>query len=249
MASSSTAVYTFNPATSAGVSGAITVTYLAQGATISAQLNVGNANWTALTAAEPLCTGPVSEFTWHIHSKWTNAGSSAAFSGCSLAVAGNHFDPDLACGPNSEHISDSCKSVVAAPEFKYSCTAASYAANPKACEQGDLSGKLGKMKATDGQISGSWTDPNYPAANVSTPQWNMMLHAVCSTATPRFICATAANSGNGSVTIAPSKTTKPNTIVTPSPGNSTKSPTASSTATVKFMAMATAVLAVAAHFV
>ncbi|KDO29543.1 hypothetical protein SPRG_05499 [Saprolegnia parasitica CBS 223.65] len=218
---SHTTTYSFAPATSAGVSGTIMVTHLAQGAKITANLDVSGANWTALSAADGNCTGPIESFTWHIHTKWTNKASSASLSGCSLAATSNHYDPTFACGPNSEYIAtDTCKPVVAEPGFKYDCSPASYAAKTKACEEGDLSGKLGKMTVKSGKIEETWTDMYYPSASSETPQWNMMLHAVCGKATPRFICATAAGAGgNGSAIVAP--TTAPGAGKTPTATSST----------------------------
>ncbi|EQC38776.1 hypothetical protein SDRG_03735 [Saprolegnia diclina VS20] len=233
--SSLTTTYSFAAANSGGVTGTIVVARLAQGATITADIDVSGANWTALSAADKNCTGPVETFTWHIHTKWTNKASSAFLSGCSLANAGNHYDPAPACGPNSEYITaDTCKAIVAEPGFKYECTPTTYAAKPKACEEGDLSGKLGKMSVKNGKIQQTWTDMYYPNASAATPQWNMMLHAVCGSATPRFICATAAGAGNGSAIVAP----------TTAPGAG-KTPTATSSASTKATTVLLAALALA----
>ncbi|OQS06324.1 hypothetical protein THRCLA_01634, partial [Thraustotheca clavata] len=175
------------------------------GATIFANLDVSKANWTALHAADGNCTGPITEFAWHVHTKWTNKQQSAFLSGCSLAVAGNHYDPDLACGPNSEHISDTCKTIISQPDFKYNCTPQVYNGNPAVCEKGDLSGKVGKMIAKNGWIKSKWYDRHYPAFNEATAQWNFMLHAVCGPgAPPRFICAIADTANELPTTTIPS---------------------------------------------
>ncbi|EQC38781.1 hypothetical protein SDRG_03740 [Saprolegnia diclina VS20] len=186
-------VYDFDPATAAGVHGQVIVHYKKHGARIHAHLDLRKANWTALSAIDANCTGPVDTFGWHLHTKWTNGNVTSAFgAGCSLAAAGNHYDPSLACGPNSEHQRDTCLSK--APGGAYNCTAATYAANATACEAGDLSGKLGTMVARHGHIRKTWRDWHYPSPHEATPQWNLMLHAVCGSSTPRFVCAVADNS-------------------------------------------------------
>ncbi|KAF0698171.1 Aste57867_11156 [Aphanomyces stellatus] len=188
-------IYVYDPNTSGGVYGAIEINFLYddndkyQGAEIFADLDVSDANWTALALNDAKCNGPVTDFKWHIHTKWSNLDSSSGFVGdCSLANAGNHYDPDYACGPNSEHAAeDKCKLITP----KYNCTPATYMTNPKACEKGDLSGKLGAVKNVDGAVQGYWVDPYFPDPSESTAKWNLMLHAVCGTNTPRFICATS----------------------------------------------------------
>ncbi|KDO29542.1 hypothetical protein SPRG_05498 [Saprolegnia parasitica CBS 223.65] len=185
-------VYAFDPTLSGGVAGHVAVHYHGYGATIAANLDVSGANWTALSTADANCKGPIDSYTWHVHTKWSNKASSAFLSGCGLAIAGNHYDPTLACGPNSEHITaETCKATVAQAGFAYNCTPASYAECDSACEAGDLSGKVGKMAAKAGKIRETWFDPHYPAFDEATAQWNVMLHAVCGKATPRFVCAIA----------------------------------------------------------
>ncbi|RLN48795.1 hypothetical protein BBJ29_004564, partial [Phytophthora kernoviae] len=39
------------------------------------------------------------------------------------------------------------------------------------------------------QVYGEWYDPNYPLPEENTPEWNIILHAVCGKATPRIACA------------------------------------------------------------
>ena len=129
--------YNFDPSTSGGVGGAITVTYLEKGAEISADLDLSKVNWDALTKVNGNCAGAISSFTWHIHSVWTNSASSGFLGQCSLATAGNHYDPLFACGPASEHVrEDKCKPLT----HLYKCTPDGYKANPLVCEKGDMSG-------------------------------------------------------------------------------------------------------------
>ncbi|RHY17682.1 hypothetical protein DYB32_010483, partial [Aphanomyces invadans] len=94
-----TVVYTFDPATSGGVAGTITTLVGAASTTITADLDLTKANFTALKEMDDSCTDvDVDEFTWHIHTKWDNPGKVSEFlSGCSLARTANHYDPDFAC--------------------------------------------------------------------------------------------------------------------------------------------------------
>ncbi|OQS03517.1 microtubule-associated protein, partial [Thraustotheca clavata] len=192
--STASIVYNFDPSASGGVRGSILVKHLEKGAEITADLDLTRVNWDALTNVDGNCTGSIATFKWHIHTKWTNSASSGFLSDCSLAKAGNHFDPTYACGPNSEHSTeDRCTPLIP----KYKCTPETYAANPLSCESGDLSGKVGAMKAVDGKIQQKFVDINYPPPSDVTAQWNLMLHAVCGSNTPRFICATGRNGGIG----------------------------------------------------
>ncbi|CAK4505528.1 unnamed protein product [Aphanomyces euteiches] len=178
--------YTF----SQGIFGTVTVVHRQSGgAKIVADLDVSQVDKSALDTVDANCASAVvSAYKWHIHTKWTHgdALTSGVFGQCSLAAAGNHYDPDFACGPNSEYVThDKCKPITPL----YNCTPASYATNQLACERGDLSGKVGDMKVIDGKIYHSWFDEHYPAVK-ATPEWNMLLHAICNKATPRVACAT-----------------------------------------------------------
>ncbi|KAF0698170.1 Aste57867_11155 [Aphanomyces stellatus] len=196
LAVDSTQFFTFD---SAGVQGHVQFIYRFKedtfvGADINAALDVTSATWDVLAKSNANCTGPIQEFKWHIHTVWANPPtatmqSSAALGDCSLAKAGNHYDPLFACGPNSEHATHpKCKPIT--PTYK--CTPASYKADPKTCEKGDLSGKFGTMKNVNNHIQGSWFDAHFPDPSEVTPSWNVMLHAVCAGGdTPRFVCAAA----------------------------------------------------------
>ncbi|RHZ04118.1 hypothetical protein DYB31_013160 [Aphanomyces astaci] len=178
---SATVVYTFDPATSGGVAGTITTLVKAAATVITAELDMAKANWTALNAAEINCTNlTVTEYLWHIHTKWDNPGKvSELTAGCSFAKTGNHLDPDYACGPNSDHIKE-----MTCAHKTYGCNTTSYAEAPGVCEKGDLSGKFGTMKAVSGKISETWIDTgNYPTVAKYKYTWSIVLQAVCGTAT------------------------------------------------------------------
>ncbi|KAH9107986.1 hypothetical protein LEN26_005630 [Aphanomyces euteiches] len=185
--------YKFDGKKTSGVKGTIDVEYTCKhskykGARITVDLDIKKADWDALSKADGNCTGPVTEFKWHIHTKWDNKASGGSLEHCALAKTANHYDPTFACGPNSDNVKDAkCKELT--PVYK--CTPENYKADPEACEKGDLSGKLGSLTSKKGKIRGTWFDPHYPALSESTPEWNMLLHAVCGSSTPRFVCATA----------------------------------------------------------
>ncbi|OQS00442.1 hypothetical protein ACHHYP_03574 [Achlya hypogyna] len=180
--------YVFAKDTSGGIDGYIEVVRNGNGANIHAHLNVTGLDVVQLHKFDANCEGEAVAYKWHIHTLWHQDQSSAFLAGCSLAIAGNHYDPDFACGPNSEYNKDArCQNV------SYVCNPTMYASNPLACERGDLSGKLGDMQVVNGIIEQSWWDPHYPAVDEERPEWNMLLHAVCSNkATPRVACAIAA---------------------------------------------------------
>ncbi|ETV85136.1 hypothetical protein H257_02982 [Aphanomyces astaci] len=188
-----TMTFVYHPKTAGGVKGFIRVRYLYRhskyvGAVIVANLDVKHAQGDALHKSDAKCVGPIKQFKWHIHTKWENPTSSGSLSACSLAKTSNHYDPDYACGPASEHVTEAkCKALT--PHYK--CTPHTYKANPKACEKGDLSGKLGDFHVKKGKIRGKWYDPHFPKPSEVTPSWNIILHAVCGADTPRFVCAKA----------------------------------------------------------
>lgn len=193
-------VYTFDPVTAGGVSGTIDVQYAKANATttatITAALDFSGVDMAAVRASDANCVGDVTAYKWHIHTLWGAATASASFAQCAKALTSNHYDPLLACGPNSEYAgTDKCPAATVAA---YSCSPASYAANPLACEKGDLSGKFGAitLDAATKKAAGSWVDTSYPTVEENTPTWNMMLHAVCGSATPRIACATAVMAGD-----------------------------------------------------
>ncbi|KAF1315937.1 hypothetical protein FI667_g14852, partial [Globisporangium splendens] len=188
-----TFVYEFDPQWAGGVKGAIKVNYPSPTnyptkADISANLDFSQVDVAALKKLDGNCTTEPTEYKWHIHVKWNSTKSSDSFAQCSKAATSNHYDPLYACGPNSEFAeTPACLPKIAS----YACSPANYLANPGVCEKGDLAGKLGDFKLdSHKQVSGHWTDDHYPLVSENTPQWNIILHAVCDNkATPRLACA------------------------------------------------------------
>ncbi|KAG7382653.1 hypothetical protein PHYBOEH_010398 [Phytophthora boehmeriae] len=183
-------VYKFDPEYSAGVSGNVTVHYagpFSTFATIAAHLDFSAVDASAITAFDGNCSGEVTDYKWHIHVKWPNENDSESFEKCALGVTGNHYDPLKACGPNSEFVgTEDC--LLKTPE--YDCNPDDYAWNPLVCEKGDLSGKFGDFKLDENkQVCDEWYDPNYPLPEENTPEWSIILHAVCGKVTPRIACA------------------------------------------------------------
>lgn len=192
-------VYSFERAHAAGVEGALTVRHSADGgaaAWLLASLDFSTLQLDAVRAADPQCaqlaTAP--EFQYHIHVDWRHNASraSGAFAECAKSATGNHYDPDFACGPSSEHVgSAACEGKTA----HYACSPTRYATDPSVCEKGDLSGKVGNLVvAADGFASGEWKDSHFPLAGERRPHWSIVLHAVCGSATPRIACAVGVES-------------------------------------------------------
>lgn len=190
-----TFVYTFDPASAAGICGTIRVTYdspESSRATLSADLDFASVDISGIKSLDANCSSPPVEYQWHIHTKWSfpSPSTSASFARCAKTVTGNHYDPLRACGPNSEFAET--------PECEpntpvYACTPVRYAADPLVCEKGDLSGKLGSLKVDQStkRVVGTWVDEHFPLVVEISPQWNIILHAVCGSATPRVACALA----------------------------------------------------------
>jgi len=193
-----TFLYQFDPDTAAGVSGVVQVKYLSADSTVArvtAALDFGGVDQTAIQSFDGNCTAPVTAYKWHVHVKWSDEqpNASASFGDCAKAITGNHYDPLLACGPNSEFVgTDDCP---ADRTKNYACSPANYANDPSVCEKGDLAGKFGDLivDLDDGDyqdtVFGSWIDDSYPTVGENTPEWNVILHAVCGSATPRIACA------------------------------------------------------------
>lgn len=230
--SAQTFTYTFEAEYAAGVDGTIQVSYddpTSSKATITADLDFSRVSMDALKAADGNCTEPVSEFQWHIHVNWNSSQYSNEFAQCGKAFTGNHYDPLHACGPNSEFAgTPECLAKVAS----YNCTPENYAANPLVCEKGDLAGKFGNFKWDQGcyyQAKGSWVDEHYPMVAENTPQWNIILHAVCGKATPRIACALGQRSDYDwhwkSATPAPTTYANPTPATTSSYSKPTPAPT------------------------
>eukprot|EP00808_Paulinella_micropora_P017240 g58030.t1 len=110
-------------------------------------LSIEGANVTiSLAGLTDLMAGD--ELTYHIHEKWNQTGVTAAYPSCGAAFTSGHYDPTLACGSasgNPRCVDTACWNSTLNP---YDCTPTTYAADPFACEVGDLSGKLGKLVVT-----------------------------------------------------------------------------------------------------
>jgi hypothetical protein len=214
-ASAQTFVYEFDPVSAGGVKGAVQVNYASASsskADITANLDFTGIDFAALKKADGNCTTEPTQYKWHIHVKWSSTKSSDSYAQCSKAATSNHYDPVYACGPNSEFAeTPTCLPKIAS----YACNPANYTANPAVCEKGDLSGKVGDFKL-DGnkKVTSKWTDHNYPLVEENTPQWNIILHAVCDNkATPRVACAL----GKRTDVKAPSPTPASTKLSSPTP--------------------------------
>ncbi|KAJ8571624.1 hypothetical protein ON010_g5208 [Phytophthora cinnamomi] len=182
--------YKFDPEYSAGVSGTINVQYAGPFSTfavIKADLDFSDVDQSEIMAFNGNCTAEVTQYKWHIHVKWPNDYDSESFEKCALPITGNHYDPLKACSPDSEF--------AGTPECQlksplYNCNPDAYGKNPLVCEKGDLAGKLGLFELDgDKKVMGEWYDPNYPQPSENTPEWNIILHAVCGKVAPRIACA------------------------------------------------------------
>uniref|UniRef100_K3WN27 Uncharacterized protein n=1 Tax=Globisporangium ultimum (strain ATCC 200006 / CBS 805.95 / DAOM BR144) TaxID=431595 RepID=K3WN27_GLOUD len=225
ISSAQTFVYEFDPQWAGGVKGAIKVNYPSPSdcptkADISANLDFSQVDVAALKKIDGNCTTEPTAYKWHIHVKWNSTKTSDSLAQCSKVATSNHYDPLLACGPNSEFAETPAYRVVRV-------LARHYSANPAVCEKGDLSGKIGDFKLdTHKQVSGQWTDDHYPLVSENTPQWNIILHAVCDNkATPRLACALGKRTddyGYGSDGKTPAYTPA---ATTPAPAVATPAPT------------------------
>ncbi|CAH0493845.1 unnamed protein product [Peronospora farinosa] len=185
-----TIVYKFNPTDAAGVGGSITVQYTASTvANIDAKLDFSHVDKKKIASLDASCkTHSVKSYNWHLHTGWMSSKSSASFKECSKMMTGNHFDPDKACGPASQHIAQpDCKK----KSESYECTPFKYKSDQKSCEAGDLSGKFGAfLPGSDHKVSAKWTDHHFmPLSETSKHKLSIVLHAVCGKESPRFACA------------------------------------------------------------
>ncbi|CAI5742863.1 unnamed protein product [Peronospora destructor] len=182
-------VYKFNHPEVAGVYGSITLQYTASTvATIMAELDFSASNQEKIAAFDSNCTDLVKSYKWHLHTGWNLPKSSASFKECSKTMTGNHYDPDMACGPSSQHIAQShCKN----KSMTYACTPASYKANHKSCEVGDFSGKFGALvPGSNHKVLARWTDYHFlPSTEMNKHKFSIVLHAVCGKEAPRVACA------------------------------------------------------------
>lgn len=138
---------------------------------------------------------------YHIHTNWLNTttmSSSNAY--CAKALTGNHYDPNLACGPNSEDSNDLCADLgrTSSSGYHYSCSASNYSMGKYSyCEVGDLSGKFGRVYMTEigsdtFQVNGitDYQPPyvaNYMMSDYVAHQWaSIVFH--CGEDGSRLVC-------------------------------------------------------------
>ena len=108
--------------------------------------------------ASQCSTASTSGYIYHIHTSWTNITTMASIGGtyCGKPYTGVHYDPSLACSPNSQYTVNSCipSSTTPcctqmgrfSPNYAYTCSPSTYnAGNYSTCEYGDLSGKFGAV--------------------------------------------------------------------------------------------------------
>ena len=127
-----------------------------------------------LTAADGNCSYGATEYSWHIHVKWSSDKPYGSLKQCSLAATGGHYDPTKACGPASEYAgTNECLAKVAS----YNCTPETYSKDPLNCEQGDLDGKLGPLKLNDKKkVVYEWED--FHLMNIHL-LGNILFHSSC----------------------------------------------------------------------
>lgn len=183
-------LYKFDAALAGGVQGSIQIKYASEAsstATIMANLDFSRVNQAEIAKFDGNCTGSVTSWKWHIHTKWSSSKSSASYKQCSRAATDNHYDPLRACGLASEYIADpECK----AKSKNYMCSPEVYPAHPEKCEKGDLSGKFGVFKVDETKIvSKKWIDNHFPLPSEVKKTWSIVLHAVCGKEAPRISCA------------------------------------------------------------
>ena len=115
-----TVTYTYNGDDTANIKGTIVVTYHHKThAKIKADLDFSGVQQSDLTAADGNCSYGATEYSWHIHVKWSSDKPYGSLKQCSLAATGGHYDPTKACGPASEYAgTNGCLAKVAS----YNCT-------------------------------------------------------------------------------------------------------------------------------
>jgi hypothetical protein len=141
--------------------------------------------------------------TYHIHSYWTNTSTTSGANGyCGVPYTGNHFDPNLACGPSSQNAGSLCVDIgrtsTSTPTYSYACNTANYGSGHYAfCEVGDLSGKFGRPVPTASVTLEQTADlvdympayiANYKTADAMTYPWQSVVFH-CNQGGARLFCA------------------------------------------------------------
>jgi hypothetical protein len=160
--------------------------------------------------------------TYHIHSYWTNtsvSSSANSFCGTGSTYAGGHFDPNLACGPNSQDASGLCvnlgRTSTSVPAYTYSCSPSNYQSGRYAyCELGDLSNKFGRAYSDSGTRLFQQSTPlmdfqppyeaNYKQGDALSYQWQSVVFH-CGATNSRLVCAEFLVLGEGEECGASSK--------------------------------------------
>jgi hypothetical protein len=136
--------------------------------------------------------------SYHIHTFWndTSGVQSGDNAFCSFDATGNHYDPYLACGPNTEEATSCTALGRVAPGYTYPCSPEQFTSGQyNYCEVGDTSGKFGNLFATDPDMtlfSEDVADPlpaliaDYNNASMLSNQWvSVVVHCGSS----RILCA------------------------------------------------------------
>ena len=143
--------------------------------------------------------------TYHFHTYWKNTSvTSSSHTYCGSGFTGFHFDPNFACGPNSQDANTGkCaalgRTATSTPPYIYSCNTTNYKNGRYAfCETGDTSNKFGHSIANPGtRIFQELTplidyqppyDANYKQGDVMSYQWQSIVFH-CAESNARLVCA------------------------------------------------------------
>lgn len=135
------------------------------------------------------------ELTWHLHTEWNNKNiHSGANNQCAFSLAGNHYDPAVACSPNSEWVNSD--GICYGPDGEVA-NSTDYMCAPTSaqtmCERGDISGKLGPFIVSsnsdgDMKIQFKGRDDYFAPetkARSEAKNWSFVVHL----GTARILCA------------------------------------------------------------
>jgi hypothetical protein len=174
----------------------------------SASIENGRANYTYSLDLTHFNTGTCNltkGLTYHFHTYWKNTSTTSGANGyCGTSYTGYHFDPNLACGPNSEDSkTGKCAALgrtsTSIPPYQYSCNTTNYQNGRYAfCETGDISNKFGKAYAQPStRIFQQLTiltdyqppyDANYKQGDALSYQWQSIVFH-CAESNARLVCA------------------------------------------------------------
>lgn len=143
--------------------------------------------------------------TYHFHTYWNNnTVTSSSNSYCGASYTGFHFDPNFACGPNSQDANTGkCaalnRTTTSKPPYVYSCNPTNYQNGRYAyCETGDISNKFGYAFAKPGTRIFEELNPlvdyqppydaNYKQGDAMSYQWQSIVFH-CAETNARLVCA------------------------------------------------------------